>query len=224
MVKMNDHLSTLSTMAPPLPPQAPVPPTPPAEPPFRNISFPTPESYAGDIGGCDGFLLQCTLVMTQSPRSFPSDLAKTAFVLKGKALARVLAFSKTNALESYPFADFIKKFRNAFDHPLGHDNASKRLLNLRQGTQSVADHLIKIRIFAAESGWGSDALKGILLNSLSEQIKDQLAFRDEASVAIRIDYRIRERGRWQSESKNHGGESYYRWNRCIDGLLNMPAI
>ena len=131
MVKMNDHLSTLSTVSPadrnpPVPPQVPVPPTPLAEHQFRNIPFPTPDSYAGDVGGCKGFLLQCTLTITQSPCSFPFDSAKIAFViglLEGKALAQALAFSRTNALESYPFADFIKKFRNAFDHPLGHDNA-----------------------------------------------------------------------------------------------------
>ena len=101
MVKMNDHLSTLSTLSPadrnpPMPPPVPVPPTPPAEPQFRNIAFPTPDSYAGDVGGCEGFLLQCTLAMTQSPRSFPSDSAKISFVvalLKDKALAWALALS-----------------------------------------------------------------------------------------------------------------------------------
>ena len=32
-----------------------------------------------------------------------------------------------------------------------------------------------------------------------------------------------EGGKGQSESKNHGGETYYCRNRCIDGLFNMPA-
>ena len=53
---MNDHLSTLSTVSLadknlPVLPQVPVAPTPLAEFPFRNITFPTPDSYAGDIGG-----------------------------------------------------------------------------------------------------------------------------------------------------------------------------
>lgn len=217
IVKMNDHLSTLSTVSPadgnpPMPPQVPVPPTPLAEPQFRNITFPTPDSYAGDVGGCEGFLLQCTLAMTQAPRSFPSDSAKISFViglLKDKALAWALAFSRTNTLEGYPFADFVEKFRTTFNHPLGHNNASKRLLNLRQGTQSVADFLIEFRILAAETGWGTDALRGILLNSLNDQIKDQLAFRDEpasfeelASLAVRVDNRIRER-RKERDSNSH---------------------
>ena len=65
----------------------------------------------------EGFLLQCTLAMTQSPRSFPSDSAKISFMvglLKDKALAWALAFSRTNTLESYPFADFIKKISDRF--------------------------------------------------------------------------------------------------------------
>ena len=144
LVKMNDHLSTLPTVSsadrnPPVLLQVPAPPTPPAEPQFRNLAFPTPDSYTGDVGGCEGFLLQCTLAMTRSPRSFPSDLAKISFVgglLKDKALAWDLAFLKTNAIESYPFADFITRFRTTFNHRLGHDNSSKRLLNLRQGTQN----------------------------------------------------------------------------------------
>ena len=96
--------------------------------------------------------------------------------LQANTLAWAPAFSKTNALKSYSFADFIKRFCSAFDHPLGHDNASKQLLNLWQGTQSVDDFLIEFRILAAESSWGSDALQGILLNSLSEQIKGKLSF------------------------------------------------
>jgi len=150
--------------------------------------------------------------MTQSPRSFPSDSAKISFVvglLKDKALAWALAFYKTNTLDSYPFADFIMKFRTTFHHPLSHDNASKRLLNLRQGTQSVAEFLIEIRILAAETGWGSDTLRGILLNALSDQIKDQLAFRDEpssfeelAALVIRVDNRIQERKR-EKDSNSH---------------------
>jgi len=112
------------------------PPTPPAEPQFRNLAFPTPDSYTGDVGGCEGFLLQCTLAMTQSPCSFPSDSPKISFVvglLKDKALAWVLAFFKTNTLESYPFADFITKFRTTFNHPLSHDNASKLAIKLAAG-------------------------------------------------------------------------------------------
>ena len=33
-----------------------------------------------------------------------------------------------------------------------------------------------------------------------------------------------EGGKGQSDSKNHGGETYYCRNGCIEGLLNMPAI
>ena len=45
----------------------------------------------------------------------------------------------------------------------------------------MADFLIEFRILAAVTGWDSGVLKGILLNSLKEQIKAQLAFSDEPS-------------------------------------------
>ena len=134
MGKMDDRLSALSTVAPgdskpSVPPRVPVSPAPPAGSQFQNIYFPTPDSYAGDVGVCEGFLLQCTLAITQSPHSFSSDSTKTAFVLgllKGKALAWAQAFFKINALETYPFAKFIKEFRKTFHHPLGRNNAPPR--------------------------------------------------------------------------------------------------
>ena len=35
--------------------------------------------------------------------------------------------------------------------------------------------------------------------------------------------KVEKGGKGQSESKNHGGETYYCRNRCIDGLLNIAA-
>ncbi|MEQ2311365.1 hypothetical protein AMECASPLE_019134 [Ameca splendens] len=38
-----------------------------------DVTFPNPEKFSGEVGGCRGSLLQCTLVFNQSPRSFPHD-------------------------------------------------------------------------------------------------------------------------------------------------------
>ncbi|KAI3362832.1 hypothetical protein L3Q82_001874 [Scortum barcoo] len=80
--------------------------------------------------------------------------------------------------------------------------AVKRLLDLRQGSQSVAAYSVDFRILAAASGWDSLALKGIFYKGLAEKIKDELSLRDEPdsldsliSLAIRIDNRLRERQR-----------------------------
>lgn len=77
-----------------------------------------------------------------------------------------------------------------------------RLLSLRQGRRSIADYLIDFCTDAAEAGWADQALQGIFLQSLNDNMKDQLASRDEptsfealASLAVRIDNRLRERER-----------------------------
>lgn len=62
-----------------------------------------------------------------------------------------------------------------FDHPLHKDAATKWLISLKQGNKSAADHSIDFRILAKEESWDELALRGIYINSLSENIKDQLA-------------------------------------------------
>lgn len=96
-------------------------------------------------------------------------------------------------------------------------DAAKRLLSLKQGRKSVADHSIDFRILAEESGWDELALKGTFTNSLSECIKDQLASRDEPgsldeliSLAIRIDDRVRERHRERDSISHNPPSPYFR--------------
>lgn len=91
--------------------------------------------------------------------------------------------------------------KECFDHPDHGGNAVKRLLNLRQGSRSVAD-FVEFRTLAADSKWNDEDLKGAFLNGLSEQLTDELASRDEptnfdylVSLAIRLDNRVRERRR-----------------------------
>lgn len=78
--------------------------------------------------------------------------------------------------------------------------ATRRLLALSQGSQSVTSYSIDFRILANECGWDESALMGIFVKGLSEQLKDELASRDEPSsleelisLSIKIDNRLRER-------------------------------
>ena len=106
-------------------------------------------------------------------------------------------------IDSFPFTSFQEEQRRMFDHPLRREvNSAKRLLNLRQGNRSVAEFVIDFRILAAETGWPPSALQGVLLNASNNQLKDQLASREEPSsfkdltnMAICIDNRIAERMR-----------------------------
>lgn len=80
--------------------------------------------------------------------------------------------------------------------------AAKRFLSLLQGLHSVAEFSVEFRTVAAESGWNTEALQGVFIKGLSEQIKDELAARDDPasldtfiSLAIRIDSCLHERRR-----------------------------
>ena len=92
--------------------------------------------------------------------------------------------------------------KKVFDHPVKGKEAVGQMLRLRQGTQSASQYALEFRILAAESGWNDTALQGIFLKGLSEELKDELATRDEPDslealihLTIRLDNRIRERRR-----------------------------
>lgn len=67
------------------------------------------------------------------------------------------------------------EMKMVFDHPVRGGDAAKRLFSLRQGNRSVAEFAIEFRSLAVESGWNEEALHGAFLNSLSEELKDELA-------------------------------------------------
>lgn len=101
--------------------------------------------------------------------------------------------------------------RKVFDHPVQGKEASRRLLVLHQKSSSVASYAFDFCILVAESSWGGVALQAVFLQGLSEEIKDELAVRDETSsleglisLAIRLDNRLRERHR---ERKSRYGSS-----------------
>lgn len=78
--------------------------------------------------------------------------------------------------------------------------AAKRLLNLRQGQQSVSDFAIDFRTLAAESRWENSALMTTFYHGLNDIIKDELVNRDWGTtleglidLAAQLDRRMRER-------------------------------
>ncbi|KAK0131553.1 Retrotransposon-like protein 1 [Merluccius polli] len=92
--------------------------------------------------------------------------------------------------------------KKVFDHPVQGREASQRLLQLRQGSRSVASFAVEFRTLAAESGWNEEALQGVFQNALSSELKDRLTSWEEPanldhliSLAIHMDNRLRERRR-----------------------------
>ena len=55
------------------------------------------------------------------------------------------------------------------------------LLSLRQGENSVAKHSVDFRVLALKSWWDERALQGVFLRSLRDELRDELASRDETT-------------------------------------------
>uniref|UniRef100_A0A3P9MBI2 Gypsy retrotransposon integrase-like protein 1 n=1 Tax=Oryzias latipes TaxID=8090 RepID=A0A3P9MBI2_ORYLA len=162
-----------------------------------------PEPFLGDVRACGGFLLQCRLIFQQAPRHYHADHSKITLIvnsLRGKALQWAQAYLTANPISQIPFERFLGEFRLVFDQPRKEEEATRRLLALKQRHKSVSDHLIDFRILAVEAGWPDIALKGVFYQSLNDSIKDHLCSQPEArsfdelvTAALRSDVRLRER-------------------------------
>uniref|UniRef100_A0A3P9JXX6 CCHC-type domain-containing protein n=1 Tax=Oryzias latipes TaxID=8090 RepID=A0A3P9JXX6_ORYLA len=169
-----------------------------------------PEPFFGDVSACGGFLLQCDLIFQQAPRYYQADHARISLIvnsLRSKALQWAQAFLAAHPITHLPFDRFLGEFRLVFDQPRKQEEATRRLLTLKQRNRSVSDHLIDFRILAVEAGWPAIALKGVFYQSLNDSIKDHLCSQPEArsfeelvTAALRSDVRLRER---QTERLRH---------------------
>ena len=213
MDQVNAHLTasyaSSATAASPADPPPALPTPPPGHatpaPLAREPFIPTPERYSGDLGACGRFLLQCSLVFQQQPTTYLSDKSRVAFILgllTGKASQWATALWERQSPTCDSYLLFIAELRKVFDHPVQGKEAANRLLSLRQGSKSVAEYAVEFRILAAESGWEEVSLQGVFVLGLAENIKDELAARDETdsldsliSLSIRLDNRLRERRR-----------------------------
>lgn len=210
--RLNEVASQLSTWKPPDQQQSPdsaqasgPPPSAAQQAQPREPFIPTPGRYSGELGLCKQFIHQCMLVFDQQPLTYGSDRSRVAFVmslLSGKASVWAVALANSDSPVCNTLDSFTAEMLRVFDHPLQGKEASNRLLSLRQGSGSVSAYSIDFRILATECGWDDKALQGIFFRGLSENVKDELAARDETStleelisLSIRLDNRLRERRR-----------------------------
>ncbi|XDV28427.1 hypothetical protein PO909_031744 [Leuciscus waleckii] len=93
--------------------------------------------------------------------------------------------------------------RRVFHHPTSGGEVDHRLLQISQGTRSVAEFALEFRTLDSEwLGPTSRALRATFHRALSPVLKDELALRNRApdlesliDIAIRVDNRIRKRRR-----------------------------
>uniref|UniRef100_A0A3P9KE27 CCHC-type domain-containing protein n=1 Tax=Oryzias latipes TaxID=8090 RepID=A0A3P9KE27_ORYLA len=186
-----------------------------------------PEKYDGKPASCWTFLCQCELIF-----SLQDKISLIVNSLRNKALRWAQAFLAAHPITHLPFDRFIGEFCLVFDQPRKQEEATRRLLSLRQGNRSVRNHIIDFRILAVEAGWPDVALKGIFYQSLNEKIKDHLCtqpetnhFEELVSAALRSDMRLRERRAERNHSSDeplHVGHSKLtpeeRQKRSNEGL------
>lgn len=233
--RLNTYIASVDEKLGILLPQNPIPPPAVNPPPAfssREPDYRPAELFDGNKDNCGGFLLQCRLAITRSPSLFPDNFSKVTLVvnsLKGRALQWAHSFLQSHSLETLTYQCFVQEFRKVFEHPLQQEAAGKRLLSLRQGRKSVADHSISFRITAEETGWDDLALKTVFTNSLSDVLKDQLATREEPNsldelitLAIRIDSRLQERRRERDYNSQRPNTSAFHSSPGMQSVEPVP--
>jgi len=177
--------------------------------PVPETFSPSPEKFSGDSVDCSGFLFQCSLALNRSPRSFPHDDSKIAFILRlltGRALRWAESRFPDCRRFRCSFSEFITEFKMVFAAESDETTDSRRLLALRQRGKRVADFAIEFRTLAAAAGWEERALKTVFFQALDEPLKDELArlevpasLNEFISLAVRLDNRLRGRFRGRAE-------------------------
>ncbi|XP_062854790.1 obscurin [Trichomycterus rosablanca] len=141
----------------------------------------------------------------------PVDVGEYSCVIgdqKTMAEVNVRALWESKSSDCSTVADFTAAMKRTFDSPVRGAEAASALLNLRQGSLSVADYTISFRTWAAESGWNSEALMAVYQQGLNEDLKDLLATRDPPAsledlyeVTTKLDNRLRERRRTNKKAQ-----------------------
>lgn len=192
------------------PAHIPVPPT--APPTHSEPRLQLPLRYSGESGKCQSFLTQCQIFFDAQPSQYQYEKSRVALILSlltGSALAWADPLIRSNSPIMNTAKALTKEMVSVFDHEVNDKDAAMRLLQLRQGSRSVAEFSITFRSLAGEAGWDERPLMSLFTNALSDSVKDALAAMEEpetfgalVSIAIRIDNRIRERERERRDKRN----------------------
>ncbi|KAK3542973.1 hypothetical protein QTP70_008091 [Hemibagrus guttatus] len=151
--------------------------------PLFSSPMAQPVPYSGSVEDCNGFLLQCFLVLEMQPHLYPTERSKVAFVitqLRGQALlwAESLWSQDSPVMQSY--AGFVEHFKEVFGKPSWDSAVGEELCKLRQGKLMVTEYVIQFRTLAAKSGWNEQALLAAYRQGISPQVRLHLAAHEDA--------------------------------------------
>ncbi|KAK3522864.1 hypothetical protein QTP86_005667 [Hemibagrus guttatus] len=144
-----------------------------------------PEKFDGSADRCRGFLRQCKVFFVHQPGMYRQEETQCAFVLSlltSRALEWASAVWDADPQVRSSFSYFAELIREVFEYPAGGKDISTQLMELRQGSDTVADYAIKFRTLAAQSGWNDASLRAVFRAGLNPELQTELACRIEAST------------------------------------------
>ncbi|KAK3510136.1 hypothetical protein QTP70_026851 [Hemibagrus guttatus] len=196
-------------------------PAPPSTTSVNTITTPStllcaspmakPAPYSGSAEDCNGFLLQCSLVLEMQPHMYPTERSKVAFIitqLSGKALLWAESLWSQNHPTAQSYSGFVDHFKEVFGKPSWDSSIGEELCNLKQGKMSINEYALQFRTLAAKSGWNEQALLASYRQGLDPQVRLHLAaYEDTIGLERLIQLSIRVVTRMQSCLREHQGQS-----------------
>ncbi|XP_048021894.1 uncharacterized protein apbb3 isoform X1 [Megalobrama amblycephala] len=217
-------LTSTSTLAPPATTSAFTAASPSPIAVASPMAKPAP--FTGSAEDCNGFLLQCSLVLEMQPHLYPDDSTKVAFIisqLEGKALrwAESLWTQKNPVVKS--LSSFTNHFKEVFGKPAWDSSIGERLCQVKQGSMSVSDYALQFRTLAAESGWNEQAYITTYRRGLDPHVRLHLtAYEDSIGLEKFIQLSIRFATRMQLCLKEHQGQPLFPSILCQPESVSHP--
>ncbi|KAK3530547.1 hypothetical protein QTP86_027911 [Hemibagrus guttatus] len=167
--------------------------------------------YSGLAEDCNGFLLQCSLVLEMQPHMYPTERSKAAFIItqmSGKALLWAESLWSQNHSAAQSYSGFIDHFKEVFGKPSWDSSIGEDLCHLKQGKMSINEYALQFRTLAAKSGWNEQALLASYRQGLDPQVRLHLAaYEDTIGLERLIQLSIRVTTCMQSCLGEHQGQS-----------------
>ena len=178
------------------------------QPTFQNHSkepkVATPDKFNGNQRQLRNFISSANNVFRLQQSRFPTDRVKVYYIgtlLTGNALTWFRTLDEHNSVLFDDMNDFLDEFKSTFGDRDAKHNAQRKLCTLRQGSSSVLTYATTFLQVALDTGFNDEAKKAIFYAGLNEEVKDAIAWSDEApddltrfiQFCIRADNRLFER-------------------------------
>ncbi|KAK3508085.1 hypothetical protein QTP70_013157 [Hemibagrus guttatus] len=191
--------------------------------PLYTSPMAQPAPYSGSAEDCNGFLLQCSLVLEMQPHLYPTERSKVAFIIMqlcGQALLWAESLWSQSSPVRQSYSGFIEHFKEVFGKPFWDSSVGEELCSLRQGKQTVPEYALQFRTLATKSGWNEQALLAAYRQGLDPQVRLHLAaYEDAIGLERLIQLSIRVATRMQScVDESQGQSSPNTWHNQPDTI------